>query len=240
MPTAAENFAAIPGPAELLARANPPARVPPTPQPFVSVNTDRVPGYVPPVLEPPPPAAPTTPAGAAERIDQLKADPDFISKYLAGDREAREQFTALHQQAAGGSADDPVSGITAQMRAREDAHQAQGGFAQQRIYGFSDDELFEIQNQRPISPKESRHHELEYDRMLRDQDFQMRLQRQERAALREWALASQGRRLPVAKNPAQVEAWLAMHYAEYKAHDGTIRTGIGTRRLGAARDDGWN
>jgi hypothetical protein len=63
-------------------------------------------------LTAPPPAAPTTPAEAATRLDQAKADPKWTETFLAGHPERVREFHEWHALAAKGeSVDRAMAGM---------------------------------------------------------------------------------------------------------------------------------
>ncbi|MHC2195794.1 hypothetical protein ACVJF1_008427 [Bradyrhizobium diazoefficiens] len=68
-------------------------------------------------LVPEPPALPSTPAEAATRLDQLKADPKWTASFLSGSPTQLQEFRDLHETIAKGNDDvsAAMAGIIPEM-----------------------------------------------------------------------------------------------------------------------------
>jgi hypothetical protein len=67
-------------------------------------------------LIPDPPALPSTPAEAATRLDQLKADPKWTASFLGGNPTHLQEFRDLHEIVAkGDDVDAAMAGVLPEM-----------------------------------------------------------------------------------------------------------------------------
>jgi hypothetical protein len=101
----------------------------------------------PPVAQP----APSTPAEAATRLDQLKADPKWTEAFLSGGPAQLAQFRELHEMVAkDGDIDHAMAGILKEMPS-SDLREMVGTAAMLKSIGFTPLSIRETLEGRPAS-----------------------------------------------------------------------------------------
>lgn len=165
------------------------------------------PGHVPPPASPPSPpgvseiinAPLTDPAVAAQRMEDLKADPEFMKRVEAKDAVAFSEYNKAWRVAHGLPAEPAPPYSAAHIEPEADARLAaaleqHAGFYRDR--GYSDLQQIEIIGQRPITPEEKRWHEQQWKEKSNSPAFMARWNAREADAIREMNNHAVAMRLP--------------------------------------------
>jgi hypothetical protein len=105
-------------------------------------------------LIPEPPVLPSTPAEAATRLDQLKADPKWTASFLSGSPTQVQEFRDLHEIVAkGGDVDAVMAGAVPAMPS-SDLREMIGTAALLKDVGFTPLSIKETLEGRPASQAE--------------------------------------------------------------------------------------
>lgn len=106
-------------------------------------------------LVPEPPALPSTPAEAATRLDQLKADPKWTASFLSGSPTQLQEFRDLHETIAKGNDDvsAAMTGIIPEMSS-SDLKTMAGTASMLKDVGFTPLSIKETLEGRPASQAE--------------------------------------------------------------------------------------
>jgi hypothetical protein len=103
---------------------------------------------------PDPPALPSTPAEAATRLDQLKADPKWTASFLSGNPTNLQEFRDLHEIAAKGDGiDAAMAGVLPEMPS-SDLRTMAGTAGLLKDVGFTPLSIKETLEGRPASQAE--------------------------------------------------------------------------------------
>jgi len=121
--------------------------------------------------------APLTPETAAQRMEDLKASPEFMAKVAAKDPAAFDEYNKAWRVAHGLTPEPLPPQSPTDVDTERDARvvaAVQQHAAVLRRQGFNDDQVTEIVGRRPITLQEREFHQNQIERLRRDQAFMAR------------------------------------------------------------------
>ena len=169
------------------------------------------------ILNPPQPTPieQMTAEQAAARIDQLKADPAFGKRLNELDVAARDEWLRLWNRKSGN--DLPLPQTPEEIYAARDQRierEADTLANYMRGRGLTEEEIFEFRNNRPILQWEKEAHERKWERLQRSREWRQKWNDRDPEALRLETLNAYARRMPVARDLAEIQAWELKHYGK--------------------------
>lgn len=151
---------------------------------------------------------------AAARRNELMADASYREAAANGDATRQQELAALFQISRFGSAPTPPPENFDQVRAEMDtrAGRERAAYAEglRQSGAYTDEQIHEIINQRPIPLEQKRYHEQELAALKKDREFVARYLRGDRDAVREMKRHIAGSSLPVGTLD-QINAWKEAH-----------------------------
>jgi hypothetical protein len=157
---------------------------------------------------------PITPETAGTTRATLMADPEFAKAALGGDKEKQQQLAALWQLERGRQPAPPASegDVQVQTLDRMEQQRAAHVSALRHTADFTESQINEMVNLRPVPAAEKEYHLRELAKLQRDQGAVKAYLSGDREMATRFKLHAIGARgLPVARNLEEIETWKKAH-----------------------------
>jgi hypothetical protein len=158
-------------------------------------------------------APPNTMQEAADRMEQMRADPKFQERIKNNDQAAFQDYNRLWRQSRG-MTPEPQPPINEQDVRDQMSYRAQQEVGQYHASlladGFDDEQAYAVINRAPISLEQRKWHENERARLLKDKSWVDRYMNADRDALNEMRRHCAAMALPVG-TADDIARWAEAH-----------------------------